>query len=101
MKDFTAVSKKQTVQYRKNGNQFIEHWLMDSNDYIKVVSPTGFKRTPVHDYTSSHTTEVALRIDIKKLQFNKQMDFNTAMTRAGVNIKDNPLHARVIFNEMF
>lgn len=72
---FNAVEKKVTVQYgKRSGNPKIEFWLIDTENYIKKISPRQFKHCNIVNTTNDHNYKEAFGLLYGKLDFRDKVD---------------------------
>ena len=71
------------ISYRKNGNEFIEYFLMTPDEKLKTISPMVFKKSKLPDTTRIHVIEFWITDQANKLNsMQKKIDFNVAIVEA-------------------
>jgi len=94
----TYTTKKRAKQWRKNGNEAIEYWLQNEAGYVKNVSPMQFHKSHLPDLTAPETLDCAAAFAIGRLQFNKQVDFNTFRRKtAGKSLAESAKEFGLVF----
>ena len=79
------TTKRRVRQYRKNGNEYAEHWLANAEGGIKVVSPMQFRRSLLPDTTTQETLDWVASTAIGGLQFNKRVEAMLMMRDKGLS----------------
>lgn len=73
----TPTTKRLSVSYRKNGNEFVEYMLVDNEGCLKAVGPAQWKKNPLPDTTTDYVAGEALKILARKIQsFSKRISWN-------------------------
>lgn len=89
-----ATHKELSIQYRKNGNKYVDYLIGDDEGFIKSVPPIKWTKLNLKDKTTSYNEKECYTFLLKnlfsKLSFGKQVDLNIKMKKQGLRLWDNP-----------
>jgi len=89
-----AISKHMSIQYRKNGNEYIDYVIQDAEDYIKSVSPIQFIKLDLPDTTTEYQSNKCYSLLIwgkrNKMVFGRFLDIVKENKAKGITMENNP-----------
>lgn len=71
------IYKKLSIQYRKNGNEYIDYLLCNDDGYIKSISPRQWKYNQLKDVTNNSHKKECYLLFIK--QWRKSTSFSQVL----------------------
>jgi hypothetical protein len=85
-----AIHKRLIMQYRKNGNEYVDYIIEDKEGYGKSIAPLKWLRLDLPDATTEHQEKRCYAFLIKKMRakmnFGRFIDIDRANKKKGITL---------------